>query len=169
MRDSYQLFGIGTLTLTNASSYGGPTTVNAGTLDVTNGGELSTGGVHVGEGGFVGALNVTSANTLLDAGGFHTVGDNAISGGPAAFDAFALSAAGGAAQESVDGAAARRKCCQSPVAISGTPNLMATTCDVSAALGFVPKLVFEVYETSRMLGGNFCFPPWRACRWLACY
>ncbi len=36
-------------------------------------------------------------------------------------------------------------------------------------LGFVPKLVFDVYETSRMLGWKFCFPPWRAYRWLVCY
>jgi autotransporter-associated beta strand protein len=67
--------GAGTLTLTNANTYTGPTTVNGGTLLVSSGGGLTgTASVTVNSGGTLGGGGLISGAVTVNAGGSISAG-----------------------------------------------------------------------------------------------
>ncbi|MEO8617438.1 MAG: autotransporter-associated beta strand repeat-containing protein [Luteolibacter sp.] len=69
--------GAGTLSVTNANTYNGITTVNAGTLLVNNtsGSGTGSGTVSVGSGGALGGTGSISGATTISSGGIYTAGD----------------------------------------------------------------------------------------------
>ncbi len=76
---------IGTVTLTlngGNSNSAGAVTVDGGRLQLSNGGQLNTAGLHIGMAGGNGTVRVLNNNSVLNAGGFLTVGDNATGTGP---------------------------------------------------------------------------------------
>ncbi len=80
---SLRKIGTGTLTLNGGNSNSaGAVTVDGGRLQLSNGGQLSTAGLHIGMAGGNGTVRVLNTNSVLNAGTFLTVGDNATGTGP---------------------------------------------------------------------------------------